>query len=42
MAPVRRQYLQIKHRFPDTILLFRIGDFYETFEDDARTASTLR
>jgi len=41
VAPVRRQYLQIKQRFPDTILLFRIGDFYETFEDDARTAAAL-
>ena len=37
--PIRRQYLQIKQRFPDTILLFRLGDFYETFEDDAETAS---
>ncbi len=41
MAPVRRQYLQIKQRFPDTILLFRIGDFYETFDDDAKTAARL-
>ena len=41
VAPVRRQYLQIKQRFPDTILLFRIGDFYETFEDDARIAANL-
>ncbi|MDQ2652061.1 MAG: DNA mismatch repair protein MutS [Chloroflexota bacterium] len=41
VAPVRRQYLQIKQRFPDTILLFRIGDFYETFEDDAKTAARL-
>jgi DNA mismatch repair protein MutS len=39
--PIRRQYLQIKQRFPDTILLFRLGDFYETFEDDAETASRL-
>src|SRR3954454_22316264 len=37
--PIRRQYLQIKQRFPDTILLFRLGDFYETFEDDADTAA---
>jgi len=34
-----RQYRQIKERYPDTILLFRLGDFYETFGDDAvRTA----
>ena len=39
VPPIRRQYLQIKRRFPDTILLFRLGDFYETFEDDAETAS---
>jgi len=38
-APIRRQYLQIKRRFPDTILLFRLGDFYETFEQDAEIAS---
>ncbi|MCC7022851.1 MAG: DNA mismatch repair protein MutS [Thermomicrobiales bacterium] len=39
VAPVRRQYLQIKRRFPDTILLFRLGDFYETFEQDAEIAA---
>jgi DNA mismatch repair protein MutS len=38
-APIRRQYLQIKRRFPDTILLFRLGDFYETFEEDAEIAA---
>jgi DNA mismatch repair protein MutS len=41
VPPIRRQYLQIKQRFPDTILLFRLGDFYETFEDDAETASSV-
>jgi DNA mismatch repair protein MutS len=30
-----RQYRQIKQRYPDTIVLFRLGDFYETFEEDA-------
>jgi DNA mismatch repair protein MutS len=40
-SPVRRQYLQIKQRFPDTILLFRLGDFYETFEEDAETAASV-
>jgi DNA mismatch repair protein MutS len=39
VPPIRRQYLQIKRRFPDTILLFRLGDFYETFEGDAETAA---
>ena len=38
-TPLRRQYLDIKRRFPDVILLFRLGDFYETFDDDARAAS---
>ena len=38
-APIRRQYLQIKRRFPDTILLFRLGDFYETFEEDAEISA---
>ncbi|MEE8443604.1 MAG: DNA mismatch repair protein MutS, partial [Dehalococcoidia bacterium] len=35
-TPVRRQYLRIKQRYPDAILLFRMGDFYETFDDDAK------
>ena len=39
MTPIRRQYLNIKHSYPDAILLFRLGDFYETFDDDARLAS---
>src|SRR5215207_1716987 len=41
VPPIRRQYLQIKRRFPDTILLFRLGDFYETFEDDAEIAARI-
>jgi DNA mismatch repair protein MutS len=36
---MRRQYLQIKARFPDTILFFRLGDFYETFDGDAEIAA---
>jgi DNA mismatch repair protein MutS len=40
-VPLRRQYQQIKARFPDTILLFRLGDFYETFEEDAYVASSV-
>ena len=39
MTPVRRQFLRIKQRYPDALLLFRMGDFYETFDDDARIAS---
>ena len=34
-TPLMRQYRQIKQRYPDTIVLFRLGDFYETFEEDA-------
>ena len=36
---MRQQYLEIKRQYPDTILLFRLGDFYETFDDDARLVS---
>ena len=35
-TPARRQYLRIKGEHRDAILLFRMGDFYETFDDDAR------
>lgn len=37
LTPVRRQYLTIKHSYPDAIVLFRMGDFYECFDDDAHT-----
>ncbi len=40
-TPLMRQYRQIKEKYPDTILLFRMGDFYETFEKDAITASKI-
>ncbi|MBN2164813.1 MAG: DNA mismatch repair protein MutS [Marinilabiliaceae bacterium] len=36
-----KQYNQIKSKFPDAILLFRVGDFYETFSDDAIKASEI-
>lgn len=35
-TPLRRQYLEIKRRYPGMILLFQIGDFYETFDEDAQ------
>ncbi len=38
-TPARRQYLRIKSEHQDAILLFRMGDFYETFDDDARVIS---
>jgi DNA mismatch repair protein MutS len=34
-TPLRRQYLRLKAQYPDTILFFRLGDFYETFDEDA-------
>ena len=37
LTPVRRQWLTIKHSYPDALLLFRMGDFYECFDEDAHT-----
>jgi DNA mismatch repair protein MutS len=34
-TPLMKQYFGIKNKYPDAILLFRVGDFYETFSDDA-------
>ncbi len=39
MTPMMRQYLEIKQNYQDTILMFRLGDFYEMFFEDAKTAS---
>ncbi len=38
-TPLMRQYLAAKHQHPDALLFFRLGDFYELFFDDAKTAS---
>ncbi|MGB8930381.1 MAG: DNA mismatch repair protein MutS, partial [Anaeromyxobacteraceae bacterium] len=38
-TPMMRQYLETKARYPDAILFFRLGDFYEMFFEDAVTAS---
>jgi DNA mismatch repair protein MutS len=38
-TPIRRQYLELKQRYPGTILFFRLGDFYETFDEDAELVS---
>ncbi len=38
-TPLMVQYNRIKLQYPDTILLFRVGDFFETFDEDAKTAS---
>jgi DNA mismatch repair protein MutS len=34
-TPLRRQYLEVKRRYPGMLLFFQIGDFYETFDEDA-------
>ena len=39
LSPMMQQYFQIKENYQDTILMFRLGDFYEMFFDDAKTAS---
>ncbi len=41
MTPLRQQYLRIKKQYPDTIVMFRLGDFYETFDDDAKIVSSV-
>jgi DNA mismatch repair protein MutS len=40
-TPMMKQYNEIKQQHPDAVLLFRVGDFYETFSDDAITASEI-
>lgn len=34
-TPLMKQYAEMKKKHPDAVLLFRFGDFYETFSDDA-------
>ena len=38
-TPIRQQYLRIKQQYPHAILFFRLGDFYETFDEDAKTTA---
>jgi DNA mismatch repair protein MutS len=38
-TPIRQQYLRIKRKYPRAIVFFRLGDFYETFDDDAKIVS---
>ncbi len=40
-TPMRKQYLEIKKRYPDAIVFFRLGDFYETFDEDAKLVSQI-
>ena len=39
LSPMMTQYFEIKKQYPDTLLFFRLGDFYEMFFEDAKTAS---
>lgn len=39
LSPMMAQYFEVKSKYPDTILFFRVGDFYEMFFDDAKLAS---
>ena len=39
LSPMMRQYFAVKEKYPDTLVFFRVGDFYEMFFDDAVTAS---
>ena len=41
LTPMMRQYRELKRRYPDHLVLFRLGDFYETFFEDAETAARL-
>ncbi|MBA2287925.1 MAG: hypothetical protein H0W02_20820, partial [Ktedonobacteraceae bacterium] len=38
-TPARRQYLRMKSQYPDAILMYQVGDFYETFDEDAYVAA---
>ncbi|MBR1799641.1 MAG: DNA mismatch repair protein MutS [Bacteroidales bacterium] len=38
-SPLMKQYAELKRKYPDALLLFRVGDFYETFGNDAQRAS---
>ena len=40
-TPLMKQYEEMKRKHPDAVLLFRVGDFYETFSDDAIVASDI-
>ena len=40
-SPLMRQHAELKRKYPDAMLLFRVGDFYETFDADARKASEI-
>ncbi|MHA1400577.1 MAG: DNA mismatch repair protein MutS [Candidatus Heimdallarchaeaceae archaeon] len=39
LTPMQRQWIEIKNKYPDYIIFWRLGDFYETFREDAKIAS---
>lgn len=39
LTPAQKQYMDLRNQYPDCILFFRMGDFYETFYDDAKVTS---
>ena len=41
LTPMMRQYFEIKKNYPDTLVFYRLGDFYELFYDDAKIVSNL-
>lgn len=41
LSPMMKQFMDLKSKHPDAVLLFRVGDFYETYQDDARKASNI-
>ena len=41
VTPLMKQYNKIKDKYPDALLLFRVGDFYETFHEDAVKTSKI-
>ena len=41
LTPMMKQYFEVKQQYPDTLVFFRLGDFYELFYDDAKIVSNL-
>ena len=41
LTPIMRQYIDIKAKHPDALILFRCGDFYETYNDDAEDCAKI-
>ena len=39
LSPMMQQYLEVKKQYPDALIFYRLGDFYEMFFDDAKKAS---